>query len=150
MFYKKIMIVAGLSILLSACSTGRMNSVNDHYVQGTPEQMGTRYLLGRGVQQDDSKAFYYFNQADNEPAAQNELGYLYATGKGTEQNYKKAFYYYKKAAEHGIASAQYSVGLFYLRGLGTEQNQTLALEWFKKSADQGFEPAQHALKKYNA
>lgn len=149
MFVKKLITVCGLSILLAACSTGRINNSNDHYVKGTPSQMGVQYLLGRGVPQDDAKAFYYFSQADNEPAAQNELAYLYAAGKGTDQNYNKAFYYYKKAAEHGLASAQYSLGLFYMRGLGTEPNKTLALEWFKKSADQGFEPAKRAVKKYN-
>lgn len=148
MFIKRIMLVAGLSVLLAACSTGRVNNSNDHYVTGTPTQMGVHYLLGRGVPQDDKKAFYYFSQADNDPFAQNELGYLYAAGKGTDQDYSKAFYYYNKAAEHGLASAQYNLGLLYWRGLGTEQNKALAHEWFQKSANQGFEPAKRALKKY--
>lgn len=149
MFIKRIMLVAGLSVLLAACSTGRVTNTNDHYVQGTPTQMGVRYLLGRGVPQDDHKAFTYFSQAGDDALAQNELAYMYATGKGTDQDYKKAFSYYKMAAEQGLSSAQYSLGLFYWRGLGTEQNKTLALEWFTKSAEQGFEPAKRALKKYN-
>jgi TPR repeat protein len=151
MFINKIIIAAGLSVLLTACSTGKVNnSPPNPYAEGTPTQLGERYLLGRGVPQDDSKAFYYFSQADNDPRAQNELAYMYAAGKGTTQNYNKAFYYYKKAAEQGVASAQYNLGLLYWRGLGTEQNKALALEWFTKSADQGFEPAKRALKKYNA
>jgi len=146
---KKLIIVAGLSVLLSACSTGRFNHSNDYYLHGTPTQMGVRYLLGRGVPQDDQKAFYYFSQAEDNPFAQNELAYMYATGKGTEQDYQKAFSFYQKAANHGLSSAQYSLGLFYVRGLGTQPSQALAIEWFKKSAAQGFEPAKRALKKYD-
>ncbi len=150
MFIKRIMLVAGLSLLLAACSTGRVPNANDAYLKGTPSQMGERYLLGRGVPQDDAKAFQYFSQADDDPYAQNELAYMYATGKGTPQNYNKAFYYYKAAANHGLASAQYSLGLCYLHGLGTTPDKILALSWFKKSADQGFEPAKRALKKYES
>lgn len=147
---KKLIIVAALSVLLVACSTGRMvNDANNPYLKGTPVQMGERYLLGRGVPQNDKRAFYYFSQAEDDPFAQNELAYMYATGKGTEQNYAKAFSFYQKAANHGLSSAQYSLGLFYLRGLGTEPNKALAIEWFKKSAAQGFEPAKRALKKYD-
>jgi uncharacterized protein len=145
---KNVIIILGLSMLLAACSTGRVGSSNDYYMHGTPTQMGVRYLLGRGVPQDDAKAFYYFSQAEDDPFAQNELAYMYATGKGTLKNYDKAFEFYQKAAEHGLAGAQYNLGLFYLRGLGTDANKPLAMEWFKKSAEHGFEPAKRALKKY--
>ena len=145
----KILGILGLSVLLAACSTNNYVASNSKaYRDNSPRNMGVRYLLGRGVQQNDEKAFYYFNKAagEGDVLAQNELAYLYAAGKGTPRNNALAFRWYKKAAAHGLASAQYNLGLMYLHGVGTEKNKTLAMEWFKKSADHGFAPARSALK----
>lgn len=149
MFTKKLILWMGLSMLLVGCSTGR--SVETAMPQNvSTSEMGMRYLLGRGVPQDDAKAFSYFNQAakEDDAFAQNELGYLYAAGKGTSQDYAKSFANYEKAANHGLASAQYNLGLLYLNGLGTAPNKTLAMQWFSKAAAKGFEPAKQALIKY--
>ena len=59
----------------------------------------------------------------------------------------KAFEWYQKAANHGLASAQYNLGLFYLHGLGTQPNREMAIQWFKKAAAHGFEPAKLALER---
>jgi len=146
----KILVFIGLSMLLAACSTNNYLASNSPaYSDNNPRNVGVRYLLGRGVKQDDEKAFYYFNKAANQgdALAQNEVAYLHAAGKGTPRNSEQAFQWYKKAADQGLASAQYSLGLMYLRGVGTNQDKTLALSWFKKSAEHGFEPAQFALQK---
>lgn len=146
----KILVFTGLSMLLAACSTNNYLAANSPaYSDNSPRNVGVRHLLGRGVMQDDEKAFYYFNKAANQgdALAQNEVAYLYAAGKGTQRNSEKAFHWYKKAADQGLASAQYSLGLMYLRGVGTAEDKAVALSWFKKSAELGFEPAQFALKK---
>jgi TPR repeat protein len=148
MSVKKIVWLAGLSVLLAGCSTNNYPTAHTPaFSDNSPRNMGVRYLLGRGVVQDDQKAFYYFNKAalQGDVLAQNEVAYLYAAGKGTPRNQALAFSWYKKAAEHGLASAQYNLGLLYLRGLGTAPNKTLAMEWFKKSAEHGFPPARTAL-----
>ncbi|MBX3708362.1 MAG: sel1 repeat family protein [Gammaproteobacteria bacterium] len=149
MSMRKWLLLAGLSLLFVGCSTGGYYNDNSLiYGDSSPRSRGVQYLLGRGVEQNNEKAFYYFNQAANEDDAfaQNELAYLYAAGKGTRRDYKKALIWYKRAAEHGLASAQYNLGLMYLYGIGTTPNASLAKAWFQKSAARGFEPAQAALK----
>lgn len=148
MFIKNILSILGLSVLLAACSTNNYLAANSRaYSDNSKGNMGVRYLLGRGVKQDNEKAFYYFNKAaaEGDVLAQNEVAYLYAAGKGVPRNNTLAFHWYKKAAAHGLASAQYNLGLMYLHGLGTEKNASLAMESFKKSAAHGFEPAHIAL-----
>lgn len=149
MFIKKLILWMGLSMLLVGCSTGRhVESTSTQHL--SDNELGMRYLLGRGVPQDDAKAFSYFNQAakGDDAFAQNELGYLYAAGRGTSQDYAKSFINYEKAANQGLTSAQYNLGLLYLHGLGTSANKTLALQWMQKAAAKGFEPAKQALVKY--
>lgn len=152
MFIKRLFLMLGLCVLIAGCSTGKSSYGLKFHEKETDAQLGERYLLGRGVPQNDAKAFAYFSDAakDDDPFAQNELAFLYASGRGTPKNYNKAFEWYKKAANHGLASAQYNLGLLYLHGLGTPPNQALALQWFEKSASHGFEPARIALNKYRS
>jgi TPR repeat protein len=141
----------GLSVLFAGCSTNNyLPATSSAYGDNSPTSTGVRYLLGRGVPQDNKQAFYYFNQAakQGDLFAENEIAYMYAAGKGTSRNYEKSFYWYKKAAGHGLSSAEYNLGLLYLHGLGTAPDKTQAIEWFKKSAAHGFEPARIALTRY--
>jgi TPR repeat protein len=150
MTIKKLLLLMGLSVLFAGCSTNNYLAQNSAaYKDNSPRNVGVRYLLGRGVDQDDKKAFYYFNKAalQGDVLAQNEVAYLYAAGKGTAKNNGLAFSWYKKAAEQNLASAQYNLGLMYLRGIGTAPNKAAAMQWFKKSAALGFEPARVALPK---
>jgi len=150
MLTKRLMLLIGTCLLLNGCETTKYVGNTGYAEAGQHEsatKMGVRFLLGRGVPQNDAKAFGYFLTAANEgdPFAENEVAYLYAAGKGTSQDYAKAFEYYQKAANHGLASAQYSLGLMYANGLGTTPDKMMAQQWFKKSAAHGFEPAKQAL-----
>lgn len=152
MSIKKILLLLGLCLLFSGCTTGRNynNMVLASDRNYTSTNTGVRYLLGRGVPQNDEQAFFYFNQGakEGDPLAQNEVAYLYAAGKGTKRDYHKAFNWYQQAANHGLASAEFNLALLYLHGLGTEPNKSEALKWLEKSAARGFEPAQLALAQY--
>ena len=145
MFIKKLIVLFGLCVLFAGCSTG--GYYNTSYGNESNTQLGVRYLLGRGVRQNDAQAFYYFHRAaqEDDPFAQNELAYLYASGKGTARNPAKAFKWYQKAADHGLASAQFNLGLLYLHGIGTSPDKALAKKWIQKSAAHGFEPASKML-----
>jgi uncharacterized protein len=145
MLIRKIILLVGLSLLFVGCSTGMYGDIPGR--PKTTADMGVRYLLGRGVEQNDEKAFYYFSKAakEGDVFAVNELAYLYAAGKGTKRDYGKALELYQVAANQGLASAQYNLGLMYEHGLGTEPNKERAREWFHKAADLGFEPAKQAL-----
>ncbi len=149
MSIQKILLLLGLSMLFTACSTGRYEGfgMQGSQLPNTSTGNGVRYLLGRGAPQNDEKAFQYFKQGaeEGDPFAQNEVAYLYAAGKGTTRDQVKAFFWYQKAADQGLASAEYNLGLMYRHGLGTAPNETLAIEWIKKAAARGFEPAKEAL-----
>ena len=135
MTIKKLLLLMGLSVLFAGCSTNNYLAQNSAaYSDNSPRSIGVRYLLGRGVEQDDKKAFYYFNKAasQGDVLAQNEIAYMYAAGKGTAKNNALAFSWYKKAAEQNLASAQYNLGLMYLRGVGTATNKAASVEWFKQ------------------
>jgi uncharacterized protein len=150
----RLMIVTGLCCLFLGCSTARYKSDNPNWKEAkTNMNSGMHYLLGYGVKKNETKAFYYFNEAatkEDDPFAQNELAYLYATGKGVKRDDERAFFWYKKAAERGLASAEYNLGLFYLNGIGIEPDKQQAMIWFAKSAAHGFEPAIEAQKRYQA
>jgi uncharacterized protein len=149
---KQFMMLIGWALLLVGCSTAYLGEGESLPAggQASAQERGVRYLLGRGVPQNDAKAFYYFSQAAEEdhPFAQNELAYLYATGRGTSQNYTQAIKWYQKAADSGLASAQYNLGLLYMHGAGTAPNRALAYSLFRQSATHGFEPARLALQQY--
>lgn len=152
MSIKKLIVLMGLCVLFTGCSTARLSSdgMQAYHESDSTADVGIRYLLGRGVAQSDVKAFYYFSRAaeEGDPFAQNELAYLYAAGRGTSVDESEAFHWYQKAAKSGLASAEYNLGFMYHYGIGTLPNKALALEWYQKSAAHGFLPARTALQQY--
>lgn len=83
-------------------------------------KLGYMFLTGKGVNQDDTKAFRYFNQAIHSPlAAQphslssatkwlsesyNSLGIMYLGGYGTQQNHQKARDMFRQALKYGTSN----------------------------------------------
>ena len=53
--------------------------------------------------------------------------------------------WYRKAANQGLAEAQFSLGLAYDYGQGVPHDDFKAVEWARKAADQGFARAQGYL-----
>ena len=51
----------------------------------------------------------------------------------------------KKAAEQGVAKAQYNLALCYAKGNGVAKDKAEAVKWFRKAAEQGHEKASEAL-----
>ena len=72
---------------------------------------------------------------------------MYEQGLGVSQSYSEAFNWYQKAAEQGIAQAQYNLGVMYERELGVSQSYTEAAKWFREAAKQGDVEAQQALQR---
>ena len=70
---------------------------------------------------------------------------MYKNGRGVERSYEKAVEWVLKAADQGLAVAQYNLGDMYFWGTGVEQSDEKAREWFQKAADQGFEDAMVVL-----
>ncbi|CUP25407.1 FOG: TPR repeat%2C SEL1 subfamily [Bacteroides xylanisolvens] len=57
----------------------------------------------------------------------------------------EAVKWYQKAAEQGLAIAQYKLGTMYEKGRGVEPSDEKAVEWFQKAAEQGLADAQCKL-----
>lgn len=52
---------------------------------------------------------------------------------------------YRKAAEKGVADAQFVLGAMYANGQGVERDYNEAAAWYRKAADQGYAKAQYNL-----
>jgi len=62
------------------------------------------------------------------------------------QDFTKALKWYQKAAEQGLAFAQYNLGVRYHQGQGgVPQDFTEAVKWYQKAAEQGLAFAQYSL-----
>ncbi len=68
-----------------------------------------------------------------------------ATNLYEEKKYSEALQLYRKAAEIGLASAQYNLGLLYKEGLGTEKDLKEAFKWYSKAAEKRHKDAYHNL-----
>lgn len=79
------------------------------------------------VSSADSESEYYMQQAN------------------INQNYKERIIWYKKAAEQGLAEAQFQLGLCYDYGRGVLKNYTDAMYWYDRASEQGDYKAKNNL-----
>jgi TPR repeat protein len=66
---------------------------------------------------------------------------MYANGQGVTQDYAKAVGWCKKAADQGVASAQYQLGVMYAQGQVVPRDYVQAHIWTNLAAAQGDEEA---------
>lgn len=101
--------------------------------------LGSLYIEGKDVRQDDTKAIEWFEKSANQgnANAQRALGFSYYTGKRLPQDYTKAKYFFEKAASQGEVNAQYYLGAIYYLGNGVRKNPVIAKEWFGKACKGG-------------
>ena len=69
------------------------------------------------------------------------IGYNY----DQQNKHEDAVYWYHKAAERGLASAQYSLGSHYYMGEGVKFSREKTAYWMQRASDQGHINAQHHL-----
>ena len=78
--------------------------------------------------------------------AQFAFGREYYTGDGKiHKNLKKAMYWYTKAAEQGLAEAQFNLAAMYNFGEGIQKDMEKSVHWLTKAAEQGLAKAQNNL-----
>ena len=81
---------------------------------------------------------YYLKAISNKiPETYLNLGFLYHYGLGIPVDDNKAFDYFDKAANKGIAQAQYHLGIHYRDGRAVNKNITVADYWFNKANANG-------------
>ena len=67
-------------------------------------------------------------------AAVFSVGDLYYGGRGLPRDPARAAEFYRRAAEMGLAGAQFNLGLMYASGQGVLQDYTLAYMWLNLAA----------------
>jgi len=72
------------------------------------------------------------------------LGRSYQLGEGVKRNSRRAFDYFWRAANMGLAEAQYQVAVMYLEGGAVSENEDEAIKWLERAAAQGHKNATHA------
>lgn len=73
---------------------------------------------------------------------QLNLGAAYDNGIGVERNIDQALFWYRKAAEQGVAEAQFNLAHLLVT---EELSATAAAEWMRKAADQGMVDAEFLM-----
>jgi hypothetical protein len=69
----------------------------------------------------------------------------YDMGLGLSKDPAKAARWYRKAAEQGLADAQFSLGQMYAEGRGVRKDLVAAYKWLSLSAGAGSDRAHRAL-----
>jgi len=83
--------------------------------------------------------------AKNDPAAAYEVALRYAEGQGVPQNLAEAARWYERAANQGLAPAQFRLGSMYEKGLGVKKDIEAARKLYIAAADKGNAKAMHNL-----
>lgn len=110
-------------------------------------RMGLRYAKGRGVPQDDEKAFDWYRRAAerNVPLAQFLVAEAHFHGRGVRQDDGEALHWFQQAADQGFTRAQLMLGTMYALGRGTGIDPDRAATWYRKAAAWGEADAQYLL-----
>ena len=80
------------------------------------------------------------------PNAQLDVGIAYFEGVGVDTDTIEAIKWFRRAADQGLAEAQYLIGWAYKTGIGgMPKDAAEAFSWFQKAANQGLAEAEGAL-----
>lgn len=117
--------------------------------------LGLRYQCGGDdVNQDNSKAIYWFEQAAKQDNADayiflariySDLDFDGFDQEKSDSLYKKAAELYQKMAEDGDMYAQGMLANLYSDGNGVNEDQDVAAFWYERAAEQGEEFAQFKI-----
>ena len=124
--------------------------------------LGHIYRLGRGVTQDNAKAFSYYSRvadAFNEDERDEKrlricldalvrIADYYRTGDqaaGIPRDYERAIRIYRLATTYGHPAAQYALGVMSLRGQGLKKKPDQGLKWLMAAARKRYAPAEAKL-----
>jgi hypothetical protein len=127
--------------------TARKAGAGDPLAQN---ELGARYLLGRGVEPDTAKAAYWIALAaeQNVLGARFNLAILLYHGWGMPWNPFQAFNQFRLCADQGMQEAQFALSQFYTENLVVARNDSIALAWVERAAGAGYAPAQEALPEF--
>ncbi|WP_165311133.1 J domain-containing protein [Vibrio ziniensis] len=100
-------------------------------------QLALNYQTGKGVPQNLSEAFYWFQLAadNNQPQAMFQLAKMYLQGHGTAVNLPEGIYWLTKLATQGDAKAQFELGELYQDLNDSPTPPAMAEIWFRSASE---------------
>lgn len=127
-----------LAVLIKEAAAGDSKAQNE---------LGNRYLVGRGVTQDYAEAARWLQgaAAKGVVSAQYNLGVLYDSGRGVAADPTEALFWFHSAAEKGHGRAQMAMAAAYAAGRGIERNPDEALKWLRAASESNISDAQISL-----
>ncbi len=131
----------------AAFQVARKAQAGDKFAQ---HELALRYIAGRGVERDTTKAAYWFEKAAAQglTASEFDLALLAYHGWGITWNPFLAYSLTKECAGKGMPEGEFLLASFLTDDLMVPRDWTLAYEWTKKAADAGYEPAVSALPEF--
>lgn len=108
--------------------------------------LGVMYHHGHGVPRDHVQAAVWYSQGSRAGKLQRAKqprctlsprgqGVLDWQGAAIQPRFAEAAVWYRKAAEQGLAEAQYELGTMYREGQGVPQDYVEAARWYRKAGD---------------
>jgi len=141
-----IVTLAGVSIAGYILKQSSPGSKKEALIQFN---IGEKYRLGDGVEQNNVEAVKYYRKAAEQGLAdaQYRLGLMYALGKGIKKDVFQATEWIRKAAEQSNPEAEDWLGWMYSYSKSGEVKVDYkeAEKWLRKAADQGLANSQFLL-----
>jgi TPR repeat protein len=114
------------------------------------QEMGVRYLYGKGVERDTAKAAYWMQKAADQgmTTAKFDVAILAFHGWGMPWDPFLSYRYLRETASHDMPEAQYFLASMLTENLVVPRSWAQAYTWMKKAADAGYKPAVDALPEF--
>lgn len=105
-------------------------------------KLGECYEYGKlNCQPDPALSIHYYTLAaergDRDACFALTAWYLVGSPNILPQSDEKAYIWAMRAAELGLAKAEYAIGYFSERGIGCEKNTAIAIDWYQKATKHG-------------
>ncbi|OAG38188.1 hypothetical protein AYO21_07648 [Fonsecaea monophora] len=113
-------------------------------------RLGEAYEYGQlNCPRDPALSIHFYTGAAERGHALSQMAlcawYMVGVPNVLEKDEAEAYEWAKKAAEQGLAKAQYTVGYFTEMGIGCRRDPLEANVWYVRAADQGEERAKHRI-----
>jgi localization factor PodJL len=110
-------------------------------------EVATRFAEGKGVPQDHTQAFTWYERAATRglASAQFRLAAYFERGVGTAVDKERARVWYMRAAEQGYIRAMHNLGVLTVGSGERQADYAAAARWFGQAAERGLADSQFNL-----
>ncbi|KAJ9615271.1 Chitin synthase 4 [Cladophialophora chaetospira] len=113
-------------------------------------RLGEAYEYGQlNCPKDPALSIHFYTGAAERGHAQSQMAlcawYMCGVPNVLDKDEAEAYEWAQKAADQGLAKAQYTVGYFTEMGIGCRRDPLEANVWYVRAADQGEERAKHRI-----